>query len=159
MPPRSSAWVERSDWVEHLAADPATRSNTSVCLKFADGAVAGLDEDGRRALAKKIDALLEAEDAAYDIDAYRDAPPGLRIWCGATVDTADIEALGPWLDWAFRHRHRKASNGRTETDMPKVLISDQMDPKAAEIFRAQRRRGRREARPRQGRAEGDHRRL
>lgn len=96
-----SAWVERSDWAEHLAADPATRSNTSVCLRFANEAVAGLDADGQRALARKIDALLEAENAAYDINAYRDAPPGLRIWCGATVDTADIEALGPWLDWAF----------------------------------------------------------
>lgn len=96
-----SAWVERSDWIEHLAADPATRSNTSVCLRFAEAAVADLDEDGRRALAKKIDGLLETEDAAYDINAYRDAPPGLRIWCGATVDSADIEALGPWLDWAF----------------------------------------------------------
>jgi phosphoserine aminotransferase len=96
-----SAWVEQSDWAEHLAADPATRSNTSVCLKFAESAVADLDDPGRKALAKRIDTLLEAEDAAYDINAYRDAPPGLRIWCGATVDTADIEALGPWLDWAW----------------------------------------------------------
>jgi phosphoserine aminotransferase len=96
-----SAWVERTAWIEHLAADSATRSNTSVCLKFADDVVADLDDEGRKALAKKIDALLEAEDAAYDINAYRDAPPGLRIWCGATVETADIEALGPWLDWAF----------------------------------------------------------
>ncbi|MGQ0659890.1 phosphoserine transaminase [Sphingosinicella sp.] len=96
-----SDWAERSAWAEHLAADPATRSNTSVCFKFAEGAVDDLDDAGRRALGKRIDALLEAEDAAYDINAYRDAPPGLRIWCGATVDSADIEALGPWLDWAF----------------------------------------------------------
>jgi phosphoserine aminotransferase len=96
-----SAWAERTDWIEHLAADPATRSNTSVCLKFADRAVPDLDEDGRRALAREIDSLLELEDAAYDVAGYRDAPPGLRIWCGATVETADIEALGPWLDWAF----------------------------------------------------------
>jgi phosphoserine aminotransferase len=93
-----SDWVERTDWVEHLAVDPATRSNTSVCLKFADPALAG--EDGR-ALAKSIDSCLELEHAAYDVAAYRDAPPGLRIWCGATVDTDDIEALGPWLDWAW----------------------------------------------------------
>jgi phosphoserine aminotransferase len=96
-----SDWVARTDWVEHLAADEATRSNTSVCLKFAESAVAGLDEEGRRALAKRIDSLLELEGAAYDINAYRDAPPGLRIWCGATVETGDIAALGPWLDWAF----------------------------------------------------------
>ncbi|HMG48666.1 MAG TPA: phosphoserine transaminase [Allosphingosinicella sp.] len=96
-----SAWVERTDWIEHLAADPATRSNTSVCLKFADDAVPGLDDDARRALAKEIASLLELEDAAYDVAGYRDAPPGLRIWCGATVDTSDVEALGPWLDWAF----------------------------------------------------------
>ncbi|HYI47191.1 MAG TPA: phosphoserine transaminase [Allosphingosinicella sp.] len=93
-----SDWVERTPWIEHLAVDPATRSNTSVCLKFADE---GLAEDDARALAKEIDSRLELEGAAYDINAYRDAPPGLRIWCGATVDTADIEALGPWLDWAY----------------------------------------------------------
>jgi phosphoserine aminotransferase len=92
-------WVGRTGWIAHLAADPATRSNTSVCLKFTDGGLAG---DEARALAGRIDSLLELEGAAYDINAYRDAPPGLRIWCGATVDTADIEALGPWLDWAWR---------------------------------------------------------
>jgi phosphoserine aminotransferase len=88
------AWVERTDWIENLAADPATRSNTSVCLKITDP----------RATAetpKKIAALLEKEGIAFDIAGYRDAPPGLRIWCGATVETADIDALTPWLDWAF----------------------------------------------------------
>ncbi|WP_194953789.1 phosphoserine transaminase [Sphingopyxis solisilvae] len=84
--------VEDRDWLSHLAADPASRSKTSVCLS-----VAGADE----AFIKKFAGLLEAESAAYDIAGYRDAPPGLRIWCGATVDTADIEALGPWLDWAY----------------------------------------------------------
>jgi phosphoserine aminotransferase len=79
-------------WLGHLAADPASRSKTSVCLT-----VEGADE----ALIKKLAGLLEAEHAAYDIAGYRDAPAGLRIWCGATVDTADIEALGPWLDWAY----------------------------------------------------------
>jgi phosphoserine aminotransferase len=95
------AWVERTPWIEHLAGDPASRSNTSVCLKFAGDALPGMDEDGRRALVKTMAGLLEAEGAAYDIASYRDAPPGLRIWCGATVETADIEALLPWLDWAF----------------------------------------------------------
>ncbi|HEY0043943.1 MAG TPA: phosphoserine transaminase [Allosphingosinicella sp.] len=95
------AWVQATPWVEHLARDPATRSNTSVCLKFADGAVPGLDADGQRALSKKMEGLLETEGAAFDVGAYRDAPPGLRIWCGATVETDDIEALLPWLDWAF----------------------------------------------------------
>ena len=94
-----SDWVERTGWVAHLAADPATRSNTSLCLEFADP---GLGEEAGRALAKKIEAVLELEGAAYDIASYRDAPPGLRIWCGATVDTDDIEALCPWLDWAWR---------------------------------------------------------
>ena len=94
-------WVQATDWVDHLAADPVTRSNTSVCLKFADHAVAGLDEEARLALVKKMASLLENEHAAYDVAGYRDAPPGLRIWCGATVESADIEALGPWLDWAW----------------------------------------------------------
>ncbi|QHL89946.1 phosphoserine transaminase [Sphingomonas changnyeongensis] len=95
------AIVAARPWLDHLAVDPATRSTTSVCLKFADSAVAGLDEAGQAALVKKLAGLLEAEGAAYDIAGYRDAPPGLRIWCGATVDTADIVALGPWLDWAW----------------------------------------------------------
>jgi phosphoserine aminotransferase len=90
-------WVQAADWIKHLAADPAIRSNTSVCLQFADRS----DAEGNPARQKALARLLEAEDAAYDIGAYRDAPPGLRIWCGATVDTADIEALGPWLDWAW----------------------------------------------------------
>ncbi|MCA0210089.1 MAG: phosphoserine transaminase [Proteobacteria bacterium] len=84
--------VEDREWLSHLAADPASRSKTSVCLS-----VAGADEG----FIKKFAGLLEAEGAAYDIAGYRDAPPGLRIWCGATVDTADVEALGPWLDWAY----------------------------------------------------------
>ncbi len=94
-----SDWVERSDWAAHLAADPATRSNTSLCLKFADE---GLSGEAGRALSKRIESLLELEGAAYDVASYRDAPPGLRVWCGATVDTDDIEALCPWLDWAWR---------------------------------------------------------
>ncbi|MEA3046792.1 MAG: phosphoserine aminotransferase [Sphingomonadales bacterium] len=84
--------VEERGWLGHLAADPASRSKTSVCLT-----VEGADE----ALIKKMAALLELEDAAYDIAGHRDAPPGLRIWCGATVESEDIEALGPWLDWAY----------------------------------------------------------
>jgi phosphoserine aminotransferase len=95
------AWVQETPWIEHLAADPATRSNTSVCLKFAEGAVPGADAESQAALVKKLASLLELERAGYDVAAYRDAPPGLRIWCGATVDTADLEALFPWLDWAF----------------------------------------------------------
>ena len=90
-------WAQGADWIEHLAKDPAIRSNTSVCLQFADRS----DEEANRARQKAIVKLLEQENAAFDIGAYRDAPPGLRVWCGATVDTADIEALGPWLDWAW----------------------------------------------------------
>ena len=96
-----SSWVEKTDWIDHLAADPATRSNTSMCLKIVDPDFAALDEKEQRAFVKKMEKLLAAEGAAFDIGGYRDAPPGLRIWCGATVETTDIEALGPWLDWAF----------------------------------------------------------
>ena len=90
-------WVQSADWIEHLARDPAIRSNTSVCLQFADRS----DEEANRARQKAIGKLLEQEGAAFDVGGYRDAPPGLRIWCGATVETSDIEALGPWLDWAW----------------------------------------------------------
>jgi phosphoserine aminotransferase len=90
-------WVQRADWIEHLADDPAIRSNTSVCARFVDRS----DQEANTARQKAIVRLLDEEGAAYDIGAYRDAPPGLRIWCGATVETSDIEALGPWLDWAW----------------------------------------------------------
>jgi len=95
------AWVEKTDWIDHLAADPATRSNTSVCLKIVDDAFAALNDAAQRAFVKSMAKLLEDEGVAFDIAGYRDAPPGLRIWCGATVETSDIDALGPWLDWAF----------------------------------------------------------
>ncbi|MEM9031540.1 MAG: phosphoserine transaminase, partial [Pseudomonadota bacterium] len=89
-------FVDARDWIRNLAHDPATRSNTSVCLKFTDARIS----DGA-AFAKAVTKRLEAEGVAYDIGAYRDAPPGLRIWCGGTVETSDVEALLPWLDWAF----------------------------------------------------------
>jgi len=94
-------WVAANPAVDFLATDPATRSNTSVCLRFVDPAISGLDDAGQQAFVKDFTALLEAEKVAYDIASYRDAPPGLRIWCGATVETADVRALMPWLDWAF----------------------------------------------------------
>lgn len=94
-------WVERTPWIENLVADPAARSNTSVCLSITDPEIAARDEAAQRDFVKKLTKLLETEGVAYDIAGYRDAPPGLRIWCGSTVDTADVAALGPWLDWAF----------------------------------------------------------
>ena len=90
-------WVQQAEWIEHLAVDPAIRSNTSVCLQFADRSDAAANAARQKGIVK----LLEAEQAAFDVGAYRDAPSGLRVWCGATVDTADIETLGPWLDWAW----------------------------------------------------------
>jgi phosphoserine aminotransferase len=96
-----AAWVARTDWADFLARDPATRSNTSVCLTIVDPEVQALPVDAQAAFAKSLATMLEAEGVAYDIGAYRDAPPGLRIWCGATVETSDVEALLPWLDWAF----------------------------------------------------------
>lgn len=95
------AWAARTPWVGFLAEDKAIRSCTSVCLVIKDPAVTALDAEAKAAFSKKIVAALEAEKVAYDIDAYRDAPPGLRIWAGATVETADLEALFPWLEWAF----------------------------------------------------------
>ncbi len=100
-------WAAKTDWVDFLAKDPATRSNTSVCLKIVDPEVCALDEAGQAAFAKAMAAELDKLDVAYDIGAYRDAPSGFRIWCGATIELADVEALLPWLDWAFA-KHKAA---------------------------------------------------
>ena len=103
-------WVARTDWVDFLAIDPATRSNTSVCLKIVDPRVSALEAEAQAAFAKGLTAALDAAGIAFDIGAYRDAPNGLRIWCGATVETADVEALLPWLDWAFARQVAPLSN-------------------------------------------------
>jgi len=100
-------WVGRTAWIENLAADPAIRSNTSVCLKIVDAAVTKLDAEKQAAFAKAIVSTLEKEGVAKDIGSYRDAPAGLRIWTGSTIETADIEALTPWLDWAFAAERAK----------------------------------------------------
>ena len=100
-------WAVKTPWVDFLAAVPATRSNTSVCLKVVDPAVAALPAEAQAAFAKGLASLLEKEKVAYDIGAYRDAPPGLRIWCGATVETAVVEALTLWLDYAFAQEKAK----------------------------------------------------
>jgi phosphoserine aminotransferase len=96
-----AAWVGRTPWVDFLAEDAATRSSTSICLKVVAPWFAALPAEGQAEVAKQLVSLLEKQGVAYDIGAYRDAPPGLRIWAGATVETADIAALLPWLDWAF----------------------------------------------------------
>ena len=105
-----AAWVASSDWIDFLAAEPATRSSTSICLKVVDPWFAALGEADQAAVAKSVAALVEAEGAGLDIGAYRDAPPGFRIWGGPTVECQDIEALLPWLDWAYaRVRDERAA--------------------------------------------------
>ncbi|OFW58346.1 MAG: phosphoserine aminotransferase [Actinobacteria bacterium RBG_16_64_13] len=96
-----AGWVERTPWVDFLAEEPATRSCTSICLKIIDPWFTGMGSEERAQAAKKVASLLEAEGAAYDIAPYREAPPGIRLWGGATVELADLEALFPWLDWAY----------------------------------------------------------
>jgi phosphoserine aminotransferase len=100
-------WAARTPWIANLAKDPATASNTSVCLVIADPDVVAKGPEAVAAVAKGIASALDKEGVAYDIGAYRDAPPGLRIWCGATVEKADLEALTPWLDWAFAQEKAK----------------------------------------------------
>ena len=95
------AWAARTPWVDFLAESATIRSNTSVCLKVVDPTVTALGAEAQAEFAKRLAQLLEKEGVALDIGGYRDAPPGLRIWCGATVDASDLEALTPWLDWAF----------------------------------------------------------
>jgi len=94
-------WVDRTAWIDYLAADPASRSPTSVCLRLAPAAASHLSPEQQSAWFKKIASALEAEGVAFDIGSYRDAPPGLRVWCGATVQTDDIVALTEWFDWAY----------------------------------------------------------
>jgi len=100
-------WVEKTDWVGFLATAPETRSPTSVCLKIIDPAVNNLQNDQQSAFIKDLTGRLAEEAVAYDIAGYRDAPPGLRIWAGATVESADLEALMPWLDWAFEQTRQQ----------------------------------------------------
>ena len=94
-------WKAKTPWVDFLAADPAIRSNTSVCLKVVDPAITALSADAQADFAKKLVAAVEKEGAGYDFAHYRDAPAGLRIWCGATVEARDVEILTQWIDWAF----------------------------------------------------------
>jgi len=94
-------WVTNTPWIEFMAVEPASRSNTSVCLRIVDPWFLGLDEEAQRKVQKQIEAALEAEKVAFDIGNHRDAPAGLRIWCGATVEAEDVKALMPWLEWAF----------------------------------------------------------
>ena len=94
-------WVQKTAWVDFLCTDPKIRSNTSVCLKIVDPWFVALDDAGKAEAAKKLAAMLETEGVGFDVAGYRAAPPGLRIWCGATVETDDIVNLTPWLDWAY----------------------------------------------------------
>jgi len=102
-------WVEETPWIDFLAQDPPSRSWTSVCLKITDDWFVRLPQDQQRAQVKRLEALLDVEGVAHDIAGHRDAPPGLRIWCGATVERADVEALLPWLDWAYGEIRRAAA--------------------------------------------------
>ena len=104
------AFVEKTAWIDFLAVDPATRSNTSVCLSIVDERIASLEAADQAAFAKGMTKLLETENVALDIGAYRDAPPGLRIWTGATVEQSDLEALMPWLQWAFESQLQSLQN-------------------------------------------------
>ena len=94
-------WADRTPWIANLAVDPATRSNTSVCLTFSDPAIVALSLEAQTVFAKAVAGVLDKEGVANDIAFYRDAPPGLRIWTGSTVETSDVKALLPWLEWAF----------------------------------------------------------
>ncbi len=104
-----AAWVERTAWIDFLAQDPRSRSWTSVCLKLVDDWFVRLPAEAQRAFVKRLEALLDAEGVAYDIAGHRDAPPGLRLWCGSTVERSDVEALLPWLDWAYGELRQAAA--------------------------------------------------
>ena len=115
-------WVKRTPWVDFLARDPATRSNTSVCLKVVDLVVTGLAPDAQAAFAKNLAAMVEKEGAGLAAH-YRDALPGLRIWCGATVEASDVETLTQWPDWAFAPAPRTRCRRRRERTLPQTYAS------------------------------------
>jgi phosphoserine aminotransferase len=94
-------WTDRTPWIANLAVDPATRSNTSVCLRVVAPEITRLAADRQAKFAKRVAGLLEAEGVALDIGSYRDAPPGLRVWCGSTIETNNVAALLPWIEWAY----------------------------------------------------------
>ncbi len=104
-------WKAKTPWIDFLAKDPAIRSNTSVCMKVIDPAITSLTPDAQADFAKKLVALVEKEGAGYDFAHYRDAPAGLRIWCGATVEAADVALLTQWIDWAFAEDEVVAGQG------------------------------------------------
>ena len=104
-------WAAKTPWIDFFAADPATRSNTSVCLKVVDPAVTALDLAGQEAFVRAIAARLDKEGVAYDIAFHRDAPPHFRIWAGATIEASDLAALTEWLDWGFARREGRAQAG------------------------------------------------
>jgi phosphoserine aminotransferase len=104
-----AAWIDKTPWVDFLVEDPKIRSCTSVCLKIVADGFDKLPVDQQWAAVKKLEALLDAEGVAYDIAGHRDAVPGLRIWCGATIERSDVEALLPWLDWAFAEANQAAA--------------------------------------------------
>lgn len=103
-------WAAKTPWIDFLALDTATRSNTSVCLKVVDPRVTSLSDEAQAEFAKKLASLLEKEGVAFDAASYRSAPPGLRIWCGGTVDASDVAALCPWIEWAFATLSAELSN-------------------------------------------------
>ncbi len=148
-----AAWIETTPAFAFLAKDPATRSNTSVCLRFDDPAIAALPRESQAAIAKSIVSLVEREGAGYDFAAYRDAPPGLRIWCGATVEASDVALLTQWIDWAYAQATADLSRSVKTKPLParpnrplakavspglkmppRVLISDQLSAAAIQIF-------------------------
>src|SRR5262249_45544304 len=138
-------WVARTPWIDFLTRDPALRSNTSVCLKVVDPAVSRLGAEAQAGFVKGFAATLEKEGIAYDINAYRDAPPGLRIWCGSTIERSDVEALTLWLDWAYAKtkaalaaaagHQSSAIVKRANAKAPRVLISHALSPAPVAIFK------------------------
>ena len=121
-------WKAKTPWIDFLAKDPAIRSNTSVCMKVVDPAITSLTADAQADFSKKLVALVEKEGAGYDFAHYRDAPAGLRIWCGATVEASDVALLTQWIDWAFAET--KAALAEGGVDLHPHLVRPSVDASA-----------------------------